>query len=208
MEPGCDAAGRFALLWEEGGGSVSREGDLDDFKAHLSACPECRRRFGPLLALIERDASAPRAPAPDGAFVERVMRGLPPRPLAPPVRRRRAPFPAIAAAAAAVFAMGGFFLARSGALPGTSDLVAIHFTLDAPEAASVFLVGSFSDWAIDDRFRLRRTGAETWDISIRLKRNELYSYGFLVDGEKWLADPRATETIDDGFGSMNSLLRL
>ena len=104
--------------------------------------------------------------------------------------------------------VGGLALWRTMPSPKDTESVSIHFTLDAPDASSVMLVGSFSGWSVNDRFKLRRVGAEGWALSVRLKKDELYSYGFLIDGERWLADPRAAETIDDGFGGTNSLLRL
>jgi hypothetical protein len=207
MGPGCETARGFVLLWREKGEDADLEAGLDSFKAHLAACPECRRRYQPLLPLMERDASAGARPAPDEAFVEKVMSALPDRSRAVRDRQRRLALPA-AAAAAAILVVGGLALSRARIFPLAGDTVAVHFTVDAPDASSVVLVGSFSDWSVDDRFRLRRAGAESWELSVRLKKNELYSYGFLIDGEKWVVDPRASETIDDGFGSANSLLRL
>ena len=211
MEAGCEGARRFVLLWREGGECAELKADFGSFRAHLVSCAACRRRYGPLLALIERDVSAGAAPAqaqaPDEAFVARVMGALPARAPAASPRARRASFPLLAAAAA-VLALGGLALARSGILSRGGDTLAIHFTLDAPGASSVVLVGSFSGWSVDERFKLRRVGDEGWAISVRLRKNELYSYGFLIDGERWMADPKASETIDDGFGNANSLLRL
>ena len=212
MEPGCGAARGFVLLWEEKGRCPELGSGLGAFEAHLDSCPECRGRYRPLLALIERDALArgvatPGAAAHDAAFVEKVMGALPPGQGAGSGRRRWAYFPAVAAAAA-ILVVGGLALSR--AMPSTkeAETVSIHFTLDAPDASSVMLVGSFSGWSVNDRFKLRRVGAERWALSVRLKKDELYTYGFLIDGERWLADPRAAETVDDGFGGANSLLRL
>ena len=33
-----------------------------------------------------------------------------------------------------------------------------------------------------------------------------YEYKFLVDGSKWIPDPANRETIDDGFGWLNSIV--
>jgi hypothetical protein len=212
MEPGCGAARGFALLWEEKGGCPELESGLGAFEAHLASCQECGDRYRHLLALIERDASArgaaaTAAPTPDATFVERVMLALPKGNSAESGRRRRALFPAVAAAAI-LLVVGGLALSRAGPSAKGGETVSIHFTLDAPDASSVMLVGSFSGWSVDDRFKLRRVGAERWALSVRLKKDELYTYGFLIDGERWLADPRAAETVDDGFGGANSLLRL
>jgi hypothetical protein len=205
METGCEAAKEFALLWEAKGGCPELEAGIGAFRAHLASCPECKRRFGPLLPLIERDSSAAPHREPDELFIARVMDAVPLRSLSPRPRRRRAYIPA---AAAVLVLLGGFAIARAGLFSRGGDLVSIHFTLDAPNASSVLLVGSFSDWSVDDRFRMRRLPKGDWDLVVRLKKYELYSYGFLIDGEKWLPDPKAAETIDDGFGGTDSLLRL
>ena len=41
-----------------------------------------------------------------------------------------------------------------------------------------------------------------------LTRNRSYTYSFVIDGERWVPDPGAPETVDDGFGGVNSILRL
>jgi hypothetical protein len=205
METGCEAAKEFALLWEAKGGCPELEAGIGAFRGHLASCPECRLRFGLLVPLIERDSSAAPHRKPDELFVARVMGAVPDRPISHRPQRRRALIPA---AAAALVLLGGFAIARAGVLSRGGDLVSIHFTLDAPNASSVLLVGSFSDWSVDDRFRMQRAPKGDWELVVRLKKAELYSYGFLIDGEKWLPDPKAAETVDDGFGGANSLLRL
>jgi len=208
MEAGCEGARRLVLLWRERGDCDELRAGFGSFEAHLDSCAACGRRYRSLLPLMRRDASVGAPPAPDAAFVARVMGALPARAPIVPVRARSRALPLLAAAAAVLVAGGLALLARAGMLPRDPGTVAIHFTIDAPDASSVVLVGSFSDWTVDDRFKLRRAGADGWSISVRLKKNELYSYGFLIDGERWTPDPNASETIDDGFGNANSLLRL
>ena len=207
METDCERAREFVLLWEEDGGKAVLAPELGAFEAHVSMCPECGRKYRPLLPLVERDLLARKSMPTDEEFVARVMEVLPPLVDSGASRVRRILVP-VAAAAALVLVLGGLAFFRFGQPPRGRDMVAIHFTLDAPAASSVVLVGSFSDWSVDDRFRLKRAEPGTWELSVDLKRDELYSYGFLVDGEKWLVDPKAAETIDDGFGGENSLLRL
>jgi len=113
-----------------------------------------------------------------------------------------------AAAAAVLVLASGLLLFRSELFGRRPEEVSIHFSLEAPGASSVVLVGSFSNWEASERLTLKRARDGSWELSVRLKKNELYCYGFLVDGEKWLPDPKAAETIEDGFGGANSLLRL
>jgi hypothetical protein len=206
MGRACEASADFVQSWQESGGEAGSEGQFEAFAAHLSGCRQCGLLYGHLLPLMERDFGQGGGAPADEAFVSRVMDALPALP-STTTRSRRLPWPMAAAAAIAVLVVGAFALSRF-LPPAGGDTVAVHFTLDAPEASSVTLVGSFSDWSADDRFRLTRAAGGTWELSVRLKKHELYSYGFLIDGEKWLADPRATESVDDGFGGSNSVLRL
>lgn len=209
-EPGCEAAREFVLDWEKG---RKREAPgLSVFKAHLASCPACAAAYGPLLPLLERDSGHSPAPPVDEAFVARVMAALPESGGARLRRARgraaRKRFILPAAAAIALVLLGGILLFRSGLSGVRPDEVSIHFSLEAPGASTVVLVGSFSNWEASESLALKRARDGDWELSVRLKKNELYSYGFLVDGEKWLPDPKAAETIEDGFGGVNSLLRL
>lgn len=208
MEAGCEAARGFAILWEGHGAEGSCIEDLEAFRLHLSTCPDCTRRYAALLPFMERDLSPESFPATGEALVRRIMDSLP----APAAMGRSRPRPAlrlmVAAAAALVLALGGISLSGAFLSPRDRNTVSIHFSVEAPNASSVVLIGSFSDWSADKGYRLEKAGPGSWELSVRLRKNEVYSYGFLIDGEKWMADPRATEAVDDGFGGTNSLLRL
>jgi len=209
-ESGCEAARRFVLDWEEG--REEPASGLSVFKDHLASCDSCAATYSPLLPLLERDSGRRAAPPADEAFVARVMASLPEEGAARFGRRgggeAHKRFLVPAAAAAVLVLAAGLLLFRSGLFGGRLDEVSIRFSLEAPGSSSVVLVGSFSNWEASERLALKRGGGGTWELSVRLKKNELYSYGFLVDGEKWLPDPKAAETIEDGFGGANSLLRL
>ena len=36
----------------------------------------------------------------------------------------------------------------------------------------------------------------------------VYQYMFVVDGQRWITDPQAAESVADGFGQQNSLMRI
>ena len=70
------------------------------------------------------------------------------------------------------------------------------------------LAGNFNDWN-DETYALKRIGSsDTWEISLRLPKGNFYVYNFVLDGEQWVVDPNSPLTVDDGFGSASSLLRL
>jgi 1,4-alpha-glucan branching enzyme len=80
---------------------------------------------------------------------------------------------------------------------------AIEFTLSAPEAKEVFLVGDFNDWNPTE-YRLRRYKDGIYKKKLQLKPGR-YQYLFRVDGE-WRPDPDHSERISNPFGSENSVI--
>jgi hypothetical protein len=51
---------------------------------------------------------------------------------------------------------------------------------------------------------LTRRG-DTWQIGLYLFPGR-YTYGFILDGARWIPDPNAPFQEDDGFGRRNSVL--
>jgi hypothetical protein len=47
-----------------------------------------------------------------------------------------------------------------------------------------------------------------WQVDVRLKRDSINTYNFVIDGKQWIADPRSQAQVDDGFGGKTSVLRL
>ena len=87
----------------------------------------------------------------------------------------------------------------------TTPLKKVNFTLAAPEAQNVFLLGDFNDWQADPH-SLKKDKKGNWKISINLTPGR-YEYRFLVDGE-WQNDPNCTALVHNTFGSENCLLTL
>jgi 1,4-alpha-glucan branching enzyme len=85
----------------------------------------------------------------------------------------------------------------------TADTVFVHFSLSAPTAHAVSLAGSFNGWQ-PAQLQLRRATDGTWEATIPLPVGE-HRYQFVVDGQRWVPDPAATQA-DDGFGGTNSVI--
>ncbi|TLY54183.1 MAG: glycoside hydrolase family 13 [Gemmatimonadetes bacterium] len=86
----------------------------------------------------------------------------------------------------------------------TRDSVFVRFVLYAPGARRVAVAGTFNQW---DRSAAPLVPAGTsgvWTTTLALPVGQ-YQYGFVVDGERWVADP-AAPAVDDGFGRRNSLV--
>ena len=104
---------------------------------------------------------------------------------------------------------------RDGMAPSTAatatrarDTVYItRFMLVAPGAKQVALVGDFNDWdhGATPLVRVASQGSSNgvWTIELPLTAGR-HSYAFLVDGQRWVADPARPRVIGDDFGRPSS----
>lgn len=84
--------------------------------------------------------------------------------------------------------------------------VLVRFAVAAPAARTVTVAGDFNGW--DSRsIRLQDRGGGRWEAVVPLQPG-VYQYMFVIDEKRWIPDPTATETVDDGFGQRNSLMRI
>ncbi len=76
-----------------------------------------------------------------------------------------------------------------------------------PGARSVEVVGSFNDWSRGTLHLRDDDGDGIWHGDAILPAGQ-HEYMFVVDGDRWVADPLAGRYVDDGFGAgqENSLL--
>jgi 1,4-alpha-glucan branching enzyme len=79
----------------------------------------------------------------------------------------------------------------------------ITFTVLAPEAREVSVVGSFNGWR-PNATPLNNTGAGEWAVRLMLRSSE-YEYRFAVD-DQWSEDPRASQQVANPYGEFNSVL--
>lgn len=81
----------------------------------------------------------------------------------------------------------------------------VEFTLVAPGASRVMLVGDFNGWSsVATPLRISARHG-TWSVTVPLAAGR-HEYAFLVDGKHWLPDPRAPRAPGDDFGTPNSVL--
>lgn len=183
---------------------------------------------GAALSVLER---LPRVAAP-ASLVDRVMAEIgPPRQSA--LARLRAwmerrpllgwEFAGAALAASALFVMLAPLSLQPGgdALPQTAlsssftraahapvgDGNALRFSLYAPQAASVALVGDFNGWGSMAEVSLKPAGKGMWSVVVPLPSGR-YQYAFLVDGQRWVTDPRAEQHVNDDFGRQNAVVTI
>ena len=92
---------------------------------------------------------------------------------------------------------------REIAASNPAQMQAIRFTLSAPGARRVSLVGDFNAWNPTASTLQRRNG--TWTIVIPVASGR-HQYAFVVDGSMWIPDPSAAQSAESDFGRLNSVL--
>lgn len=120
---------------------------------------------------------------------------------------RVSPLAGLAAAAAlALLTVWPWSGAREPVLETTASgtIVYVQFMVEAPGARSVALAGDFTGWA--PRVTLEDPEDDgIWTGRVALQPG-VHEYMFVVDGTRWITDPRAQRYADDGFGNRNAVL--
>lgn len=168
---------------------------------------------------------APVREAWRASSLERVRESARKPTLAVPPRlgpRRWSMRPAFAVAAGLACAMAGaaatFVTLRSGSVETASltsasqavpvavsaGVLPVRFSLDAPAATTVSIVGDFNGWNPVALPMRRSADGVRWEVDVVLPPGR-YSYAFVVDG-RLSPDPRAPRAASDDFGMPNSVL--
>jgi 1,4-alpha-glucan branching enzyme len=79
----------------------------------------------------------------------------------------------------------------------------VEFTLLKPNAKSVAVAGSFNDWDVH-RTPMNAGAGGAWKATVWLPTGR-YEYRFVADGQ-WISDPNARESVQNGYGSTNSVV--
>ena len=87
---------------------------------------------------------------------------------------------------------------------GSRDTAPVRFSLVAPNAVSVTLVGDFNNWNPTTLPMRRSASGDTWEVEVGLAPGR-YTYAFVVDGHL-ARDPSAAESARDDFGAPSSVL--
>jgi 1,4-alpha-glucan branching enzyme len=89
--------------------------------------------------------------------------------------------------------------------PPMSLAGAVRFTVLAPGARKVFLVGSFNGWKTGATPMKIMDSSGLWSVDVPLKEGE-YTFMYLIDGLYWLTPPLAEDFVTDGFGQTNGVV--
>lgn len=90
-------------------------------------------------------------------------------------------------------------------LHDTLRLVRLMF--DAPDARRVAVAGDFNRWDVDATPLARDARSDRWSVTIAVRDAE-HRYAFVVDGTRWVPDPRAERSVRGEDGRIYSLLGL
>lgn len=198
------------------------DGELGDdaAEAFLASLSDAERREA--RALAEISAVAARLPKAEAAadFTARTMARV--RTRRPPRRslwiwlRAPALSPFAAFCGALLVAAGAFAVAEwrgAVALHGSASAgrvghreVVTRLAYRAPLARTVAVAADFNGWK-PEAAAMRRGENGLWTVEIPLPAGRRYEYMFVVDG-RWVTDPDAPASVDDGFGGRNALLQL
>jgi hypothetical protein len=226
MREKCRDIERIIENWKESG-TLSRP-HLDTVKDHIDECPRCRTIYTPLIPFLEHDAKragagtpvvktgppSPSSEKPLGEeFTERVMQEV------ERTRGRPRSGSTVRVLTAAAALLAAVVLVIRLAVPGmgpeqpertaqTTQYVEVHFTLTAPDAESVTLVGDFTEWETSEIQLKDPNNDGLWEATVPLRKDNVYLYNFVIDGEKWVVDPDSIIQVDDEFGGESSLLKL
>lgn len=83
--------------------------------------------------------------------------------------------------------------------------VRAKFSLYAPQAHEITLIGDFNGWGSEQPLQLRPQDKGIWTVEVPLNPGS-YQYAFLIDGATMVTDPRAEQHVNDGFGRRNALI--
>ena len=92
------------------------------------------------------------------------------------------------------------------AAAAATTIQAVQFVFRAPSAHSVALVGDFNDWD-GEATPLRPAAGGLWTVTVPLAAGR-YTYTFIVDGERWMADPAAPPAPPDDVGRPSSVVTI
>jgi hypothetical protein len=83
----------------------------------------------------------------------------------------------------------------------------VRLIFDAPDARRVAVAGDFNRWDAAATPLVQDERSRRWSVTLALHDGE-HRYAFVVDGTRWIADPRAARSAQGENGRVYSLLNL
>ncbi len=181
--------------------------EKEELEEHLKTCISCNRYYEDMLR-VHGMLSSEEYLEPREGFTQRVISSLP--------KKRRffswMPRPALVGLLSIGIILVFAFL-RFPALDihrkDLRDMIKVQFMIKVQDAQAktVSIVGDFNDWQVGKDLLSDPDGDGIWTGVLTLKPGK-YQYVFVIDGKKWVPDPRAKEISKDGFGGVNSVIEV
>ncbi|HTR76714.1 MAG TPA: hypothetical protein VMH39_01330 [Gemmatimonadaceae bacterium] len=97
--------------------------------------------------------------------------------------------------------------ARAASRVAVADTAkSVTFTVVAPNATKVAVVGSFNRWGtLSPAAQMKHQGGGVWTTTVPVHVGAV-EYSFVVDDSLWMADPTAPRVIDNDFGLPKSAI--
>ena len=182
-------------------------GDHRNVETHLGACAACRETLAEHQALeVILDKACEWTVESPSFLTQRMISNLPAK-VASGFWSWKVIHP-IVAVVSLVLALAIGFEGRDiidRQQVGAQGAQIIRIIFYSPEASSVALIGDFNDWGQRDVTLAQSSDKGIWEFSMTLKPG-VYHYNMLVDGEKWVANPKSSSLVPDGFGGYDSVL--
>ena len=172
-------------------------------ESHVRGCVQCRALVGGLHRLDDRLGGLEEIEAPPG-LSRAIFDALPPQAYGPSPLRRALTWGA-GPALVALLVVGGFLVKGKLQLQERFAERVVEVVFEAPQAASVTIVGDFNDWDPRRTQLVRASHEGLWRARLRLVPG-VYQYSFVLDGTAWVSDPLAKTMLADGFGGKNSVI--
>lgn len=172
-------------------------------EAHLPGCPSCTTLLAELRRIDAGIGEIDQVEAPEG-LARSILDALPPAAYAPSPWRRAAAW-AGGPMLAALLLVAGFLARDRYLLESAVAAREVEVVLVAPTAVSAAVVGDFNGWDPKRNPMARSGHGGEWRARLRLPPG-VHQYSFVVDGTNWVADPTASNLLEDGFGGQNSVL--
>jgi hypothetical protein len=199
----CKTAARWMDLKRDGRLPVA-DGVL--LEAHLSGCAGCGEWARELEEVDELLRGSRRSPSPH--FTDRVLhhvaaeRGVARPPMRSGLVVSWAWLPVAAVILVVVGLVVGHEISERRVASVEPPQVAIELELADVQARTVAVAGDFNGW---DAARMVQGADGVWRVRLSLTPGR-YQYAFVIDGEKWIADPHSSTVVDSGFSGSNSVL--
>ena len=181
--------------------------EKEELEEHLKTCISCNRYYEDMLR-VHGMLSSEEYLEPREGFTQRVISSLP--------KKRKLfswmPRPALVGLLSIGIILVFAFL-RFPALDihrkDLRDMIKVQFMIKVQDAQAktVSIVGDFNDWQVGKDLLSDPDGDGIWTGVLTLKPGK-YQYVFVIDGKKWVPDPRAKEISKDGFGGVNSVIEV